>query len=88
MTKTFKELAQEAILLQDGVNLSGIVHSFSQAITDVRTNLRAEGKESTANVNSHPVCILYASKIASLTNCEIGSEFHEAYKWAQEQING
>lgn len=84
--KSLKELAQEAILLQDGCNLSGIVYSFSRSISDVREHLRAEGKESTDNVNQHPICILYASKIASLTNCEIGSEFHEAYKWAQEQV--
>lgn len=84
--KSLKELAQEAILIQDGVNLSGIVYSFSSVIKDVREHLRAEGKESTANVNKHPICILYASKIASLTNCEFGSEFSKAYTWANEQV--
>jgi hypothetical protein len=82
--KTWKELAQEAINVQDACNLSGVVHSFSRTITEVRELLRAEGKESTDNINSHPVCVLFSSKIASLTGSESGMEFAKSYEWAKE----
>lgn len=65
--RSWKSMAQEAINVQDACNLSGVVHSFSRIIKDVRERLRLEGKESTENVNTHPVCILYADKINSLS---------------------
>ena len=61
--KSINELLIEAYQVQDACNLSGVVHSFSNAITD----LRANGIKDTAAINSHPVSVMYASKIASLT---------------------
>ncbi len=66
-TRTMVDLAREALQVQDACNLSGVVHSFSRAITRLRVLLEAEGKGGTDNVNTHPVCVLWADKIASLT---------------------
>ena len=82
--RTMAQLAQEAIDVQDGCNLSGIVHSFSRAITRLREIARAEGWEGTDAINRHPICLLFSSKIASLTYSESGEEFHRAYEWAKK----
>lgn len=73
---------KDAITVQDACNLSGVVHSFSRVVTKVRATLRAEGNECTENVNTHVICVMYASKIASLTGCEAsprGMDFAHAY---------
>lgn len=80
--RTIRELAKEAIAVQDACNLSGVVHSFSRAISDLREIARAEGWESTDKINQHPICVLYADKIASLTIHMSG--FSQAYEWAKD----
>jgi len=70
---------KKAILAQDACNLSGIVHSFSQAMTKIWATLESEGRPSTDAANSHPIAVLYASKIASLTGCSNLGSFTEAY---------
>lgn len=80
--KTIKELAKEAIAVQDACNLSGVVHSFSRTMTDLREIARAEGWESTDKLNQHPISVLYADKIASLTIHMSG--FSQAYAWCKD----
>lgn len=82
--KTIQQLAKDAIDVQDACNLSGVVHSFSQVVTDLRTILTNEGKFSTDRLNTHPVVILYSNKIASLCGSESGLEFSRAYDWAKD----
>jgi hypothetical protein len=77
--KAIKELAIKALFIQDACNLSGIAHSFSQAMTDLREIANAEGWESTEKINKHPIAILYSSKISSLTNSEDTLVFSHAY---------
>lgn len=89
--KSMKELCQEALDVQDASNLSGVVHSFSRAISDLRAHLEKESNFSTSRLNQHPVCVLYSSKIASLTGSENnfneygGNTFGEAYSFCQSQ---
>ncbi len=75
-----KELAQEALNVQDACNLSGVVHSFSRTITELRALLETDGKLSTHEVNTHPVCVLFADKIASLTGMQYLGDAHDAYR--------
>lgn len=70
MPRTLKQLAQEALDVQDACNLSGVVHSFSRAITDLRENLPDAG---TSEINNHPICRLWADKIAHLTHTQHAS---------------
>lgn len=79
-----RRLADDALNVQMACNLSGIVHSFSKAMTTLREIAREEGWESTDKLNTHPVAILYSSKIASLTGSETSLNFSNAYKWAED----
>lgn len=79
MTRTVDELLKEALDVQDACNLSGVVHSFSRAMTELREN----GINSTQELNTHHVCVLYANKIAQLA--EDGHfRFSAAYRDACE----
>lgn len=74
--KTLKDLAQDALNVQDACNLSGVVHSFSQALTDLRANLP---NAHTEEINQHPIAVMYSSKIQSLTNAGSTPAFLRAY---------
>jgi hypothetical protein len=85
--RTMKDLAKEALDIQSACNLSGIVHSFSRALVDLREIARAEKWECT--VNRHHVAVLFADKIAALTSPGSslnGTEFTYAYNWACDQL--
>jgi len=74
--KTLKDLAQDALFVQDACNLSGVVHSFSRAMTDLRANLP---NASTDEINQHPIAVMYSSKIQSLTDSDSTLTFSRAY---------
>ncbi len=69
-TRTMADLAREALNVQDACNLSGVVHGFSRSITRLRALLEADGKAGTHAVNTHPICMLWSDKIASLTETQ------------------
>jgi hypothetical protein len=73
MARTIQELAKEALQIQDGCNLSGLVHGWSRAITELREALPDLG---TDGINRHPINALWIDKLASL-NGRTG--FTEAY---------
>jgi hypothetical protein len=77
MARSLKELALEALAVQDACNLSGVAHSFSRAMRELR-DMDAEPW------NGHPIMILWASKIASLTHCEDQVTFAKAYAACRE----
>lgn len=77
--RTLQDLVKEALDIQDACNLSGVVHAFSRTLTDLREIARAEGWEGTEAISKHPISVLYASKIASLTHCEDAHVFGKAY---------
>lgn len=74
---------QDAIDVQNACNLSGVVHSFSRVISKVWDEAHANG-QGTDYVNRHPIAVMYASKIASLTGSEIDGEFSKAYQACQD----
>jgi hypothetical protein len=86
MARTIKDLAKEAYDVQNACNLSGVVHSFSRVMTDLREIARAEGWEGTEKLNTHPVTIMFSSKIASLCGSESAVEFSKAYGWVKDTI--
>lgn len=77
MPRTIKELAKEAINVQDACNLSGVVNGFSRCLTDLREYVN--GSDALAN---HPISRLWSDKIASLTGTQsIGNDaVMDAYK--------
>jgi hypothetical protein len=85
MSKTMKQLAQDALNVQDACNLSAVVHGFSRTITDLR-ELVTSGTDA---INQHPICILWADKIASLTGTQSlhsNDRITQAYNWAHKEI--
>jgi hypothetical protein len=80
--KSIQEMAQEALWVQDACNLSGVVHTFSQTMTLLRKILEQEPGFSTDKLNKHPIAVLYASKIASLTSSD--SNFSIAFEECQK----
>lgn len=79
--KTMKEMAQEALDIQDACNLSGVVHAFARLLPDLRARLEEMGEGGTDKVNQHPVSVMFSSKIASLTGSENNFAFRAAYDW-------
>jgi len=86
--KSLKQLAQDAIDVQDACNLSGVVYGFARAMESL-----CEHVSSSAERNTHPVAVLWASKIASLTRCESDlsmgrSVFSCAYNACADLVGG
>lgn len=77
------DLVLNAIQVQDAVNLGGVVYSFQRDIMRLRHLLHDLPNFSTEMVNRHPVCVMYSSKIASLTGSEVGLRFSRAYDWCR-----
>ena len=66
LNERMKRHCRDAIQVQDACNLSGVANSMGEAMSDLWAMARALGK-GTDWVNNHPICRLYASKIAHLT---------------------
>lgn len=82
---TMKQLAREALDVQNACNLSGVVHGFSRAISHLRALLPDAG---TDEINHHPICILWADKISSLTGTQAImsiTTITAAYLWAEQE---
>jgi hypothetical protein len=78
--KTIEELAQDSIDVQDACNLSGVIHAFARAMSNLRELFPNLG---TDLLNRHPISVMYSSKIASLTGSETFTAFSRAYEWAK-----
>jgi hypothetical protein len=86
--RTMQDLVRNALGCQDGVNLSGIVYSFAQDIARLRVLLNQELGLlfSTEKLNTHPVAIMYVSKLESLSHAEHGTYFRQAYGWCEDVL--
>lgn len=86
--ESWAELAREALQVQDACNLSGVVISFARVVPRVRALLEEDARRvgteealrglTTTAVNRHPICQLWADKIASLT----GTQFESVWSTA------
>jgi hypothetical protein len=71
-----------ALNIQDAVNLPAILREFAT----VMPRILDECKRGTAEWNSHPIVVLYCSKLASLSNCEDQSVFSAAYTACKAKV--
>jgi hypothetical protein len=62
--------AKSALDIQNAVNLSGVLHSLDQIITDVIWPEARRLGRGTAYVNAHPIVTLFLKKLVSLNNNE------------------
>lgn len=74
---SIKAMAQSALDVQSACNLSGIILSFAQIVSDMR---KVHGFD-TPTCNTHPVCRLFAEQIAHLTGAGMGDtdSYSKAY---------
>ena len=85
-TRTLTELAQESLDVQNACNLSGVVHSFAQAISRLR---EVQPNRGTEFYNRHPISLLFADKVASLTNLNsIGETLYGTYDKVKSLAKG
>lgn len=80
-----KELAQEALDVQDACNLSGVVHGWSRSIRRLRALLPGAGTDA---LNAHCVNVLWSDKCASLTGAQYGHNFSWMYDACQRLAAG
>lgn len=76
---------EDALRVQDACNLIGVARSFSQIMVKIREEADARG-EGTEWINHHPIAVMFASKIASLTHCEDVVAFGKAYEAVETAI--
>jgi hypothetical protein len=69
-TMTYQQAAQTAIDVQDAVNLSGVVHSFAEAMSAISEYAWQNGK-GTEWKNSHPVVTLFLDKLVDLNGRQL-----------------
>lgn len=81
--RTLKDLAKEAIAVQDACNLSGVVISFAAAMRDLCDLVPNTGER-----NRHPIAVLWADKVASLVGIQnlgddrVMNAYREVYRLA------
>ena len=85
MQKLTKADYESAISVQDACNLSGVVQSWGKMMSKIWAEAYA-ARAGTEFVNEHPINVLFASKVASLTGCEAGISFASAYERCEKQI--
>lgn len=80
--RTIKELAAEALLVQDASNLKGIVAGFHRALCDLDVALleRAGAGCNIVSLRQHPIVRLWISKINDMTFGDSTSldDYHDA----------
>jgi hypothetical protein len=63
--RTLKQLAQEALDIQDACNLSGVAYAFGRMMNDLcELGLHTEQR------NTHPIVTLYLDKMNSLNGIQ------------------
>lgn len=84
---------QTAIFIQNACNLSGVVYAFSRVMSKIWVEARRKGgvETNTATgkgtdwVNTHPIAVLYADKIADLSGSRQSGRFVNAYGVAEDK---
>ena len=70
MARTIKELASEALRVQDACNLWAVVNGFSRALGDLDEHCKGSTER-----DNHPVAKLWADKVTHLTGTQtIGND--------------
>lgn len=80
--RTLKQLAQEAIDVQDACNPLGVSKGFARALQDLRERLTMDGlPDDTPTITYHCVHQLWASKIHDLARMGLSdfNQFNDAY---------
>ena len=77
---------KDAMMVQDACNLSGVLLTWADKTDRIWEDVRSNGS-GTDGFNRHPINLLFASKVASLTG-ESMDGFHEAWACAKAKAAG
>jgi hypothetical protein len=80
-TRTLKELAKEALDIQWGSNLGGLVLGWGRAVQRLR---QLCPELDTDALNHHPINVLWSDKLATLAGRGYNA-YSEASNWASDQ---
>ena len=70
--RTLKELAIEALDVQNASNILGIVNSYAKALVDLKSALAAAGQPCGSDaINTHPINHMWLFKITDLSQFEL-----------------
>lgn len=84
---TYKQAAQDALAVQDACNLSGVVKSFHEIVTNVLWPEARKDGHGTDWVNQHPIVYLFLYKLMALNGHEPISDW-ETYNGMERAVNG
>ena len=79
---------RNALDIQSASNISGVVLQFARDMRRINEEVRATGGD-TEQVNTHPVCRLYAEQIAWLTGaggCVDSATYWEAHDACERRV--
>lgn len=73
--------------VQDACNLGGVLRTWSEIIPRIWADVHFEGT-GTMGFRTHPINVMFASKVESLTACNDTDVFHRAYDAIVDRIYG
>jgi hypothetical protein len=85
--KTIKDVAEDALFIQNACNLSGVVLAFARAM-EVLNEEKHRLNEGSDFVRFHPVTILFVNKLEDMTGSNYSLRFGKAYDMCQALVNG
>jgi hypothetical protein len=86
-TRSLSQAAQTALEVQDAINLSGVLHTLDEIVSDVIWPEARKLGKGTAYVNTHPIVTLFLHKLASLNHSEcFCSECIASYARANAEV--
>jgi len=85
MQRPLSDVARMALECQNACNLSGVVHTFSELMSDLWSEAHATGK-GTDWVNRHPVVTLMLDKLTQLNGVWISSQANFKVEHAYEEV--
>lgn len=81
VTRSLSALAQEAIDVQDAVNIRGVATGYNRMLTELNDRLKIMGQNSSStDLAEHPIVRLWVCKMASMTfsRCAALNDQYEA----------
>lgn len=79
--RTIYDLVGSALVSQHSYNIVGLTLHFHQDVARLRVLLGESATD--LDVRRHPICVLYADRLAALTGAEVGLRHQRALQWCQ-----
>jgi hypothetical protein len=83
--RTMRDLAKEALDIQSSCDILSVANSFSSCMNQLREIAKEEGWLDRTDLSQHPICVIFSTKVANLTNLTqsiLSGELTYAIDWA------